>query len=134
MSITQQLEIQSKQIKHKKKLKTKNEKSASLEKLSEYLKANNISEAEAIEKLQVQDFDPAKDFYATLVSASKQLMQKVRDEMLDLDDPYQKGLFQLLQAGDKINKSLKLAKLEAYPEDDNTEDEGSFLDRVSQRK
>ena len=134
MSITQQLEIQSKQIKHRKKLKTKSEKSTSLGILSEYLKANNISEAEAIEKLQVQGFDPAKDFYATLVSASKQLMQKVRDEMLDLDDPYQKGLFQLLQAGDKINKSLKLAKLEAYPEDDNVEDEGGFLDRVSQRK
>lgn len=115
-------------------MKTKSEKSTSLEKLSEYLKANNISEAEAIEKLQVQGFDPAKDFYATLVSASKQLMQKVRDEMLDLDDPYQKGLFQLLQAGDKINKSLKLAKLEAYPEDENLEEEGGFLDRVSQRK
>lgn len=134
MNTTQLLEIQSKQIKHRRKLKTKNEKSANLEILSEYLKANNISEAEAIEKLQVQNFDPAKDFYATLVSASKQLMQKVRDEMLDLDDPYQKGLFQLLQAGDKINKSLKLAKLEAYPEDDNIEDEGGFLDRVSQRK
>lgn len=105
-----------------------------LEKLSEYLRLNNISEAEAIEKLQVQNFDPAKDFYSTLVSASKQLMQKVRDEMLDLDDPYQKGLFQLLQAGDKINKSLKLAKLEAYPEDDNVEEEGGFLDRVSHRR
>jgi hypothetical protein len=115
-------------------LKTKSEKLTNLEKLSEYLRANNISETEAIEKLQVQGFDPAKDFYATLVSASKQLMQKVRDELLDLDDPYQKGLFQLLQAGDKINKSLKLAKLEAYPEDDNVEEEGGFLDRVSQRK
>lgn len=134
MNIIQQWEIQSKQTKHKKKLKTKNEKSQNLEKLSEYLKVNNLSEAEAIEKLQVQGFDPAKDFYATLVSASKQLMQKVRDEMLDLDDPYQKGLFQLLQAGDKINKSLKLAKLEAYPEEDVVEDEGGFLDRVSQRK
>ena len=115
-------------------MRNKNEKSQSLEQLSEYLKANNISEAEAIEKLQVQGFDPAKDFYATLVSASKQLMSKVREEVLDLDDPYQKGLFQLLQAGDKINKSLKLAKLEAYPEDDNVEEEGGFLDRVSQRK
>lgn len=105
-----------------------------LEKLSEYLRLNNISETEAIEKLQVQNFDPAKDFYSTLVSASKQLMHKVRDEMLDLDDPYQKGLFQLLQAGDKINKSLKLAKLEAYPEDDNVEEEGGFLDRVSHRR
>jgi len=115
-------------------LKTKNVKSQSLENLSEYLRENNISEAEAIERLQVQSFDPAKDFYSTLVSASKQLMQKVRDEMLDLDDPYQKGLFQLLQAGDKINKSLKLAKLEAYPEDNNVEEEGGFLDRISQRR
>ena len=134
MSIIPQWEIQSKQIKHKKKLKTKNEKLQNLEKLSEYLRLNNISETEAIEKLQVQNFDPAKDFYSTLVSASKQLMHKVRDEMLDLDDPYQKGLFQLLQAGDKINKSLKLAKLEAYPEDDNVEEEGGFLDRVSHRR
>lgn len=61
-------------------------------------------------------------------------MSKVREEELDLDDPYQKGLFQLLQAGDKINKSLKLAKLEAYPEDNSEEDEASFLDRVSGRK
>ena len=134
MSTIPQWEIQSRQTKHKKKLKTKNEKLQNLEKLSEYLRLNNISEAEAIEKLQVQNFDPAKDFYSTLVSASKQLMQKVRDEMLDLDDPYQKGLFQLLQAGDKINKSLKLAKLEAYPEDDNVEEEGGFLDRVSHRR
>ena len=105
-----------------------------LEKLSEYLRTNNISETEAIERLQVQSFDPAKDFYSTLVSASKQLMSKVRDELLDLDDPYQKGLFQLLQAGDKINKSLKLAKLEDYPEDNNVEEEGGFLDRVSHRR
>lgn len=61
-------------------------------------------------------------------------MSKVREEVLDLDDPYQKGLFQLLQAGDKINKSLKLAKLEAYPEEDNNEEEASFLDRVTQKK
>jgi hypothetical protein len=115
-------------------LRIKNEKSQTLEKLSEYLRVNNISETEAVERLQVQSFDPAKDFYSTLVSASKQLMSKVRDEVLDLDDPYQKGLFQLLQAGDKINKSLKLAKMEAYPEDNVIEEEGGFLDRVSQRK
>ncbi len=126
--------IQLKQTKLKKKLKNKSEKSASLEKLSEYLKENNLSPEDAVEKLQVQSFDPAKDFYATLVSASKQLMQKVRDEVLDLDDPYQKGLFQLLQAGDKINKSLKLAKLEAYPEEQKDDEEGSFLDRVSQKR
>jgi hypothetical protein len=131
---TQQSTTHLKQTKHKKKLRTKNEKLNNLEKLSTYLRENKLSEQDAIERLQVQSFDPAKDFYATLVSASKQLMSKVREEMLDLDDPYQKGLFQLLQAGDKINKSLKLAKLEAYPEDDQTEDEASFLDRVSTRK
>ena len=106
----------------------------SLEKLSEYLRVNNLTEADAIDRLQLQDFDPAKDFYSTLVSASKQLMSSVKDKTLDLDDSYQKGLFQLLQAGDKINKSLKLAKLEAYPEEDNVEDEGGFLDRVSHRR
>jgi hypothetical protein len=39
-----------------------------------------------------------------------------------------------LQAGDKINKSLKLAKLEAYPEEDVVEDNVSFMDRVSGKK
>jgi hypothetical protein len=106
----------------------------SLEKISKFLKENKLSEADAIERLQLQDFDPAKDFYATLVSASKQLMTAVKEKTLDLDDAYQKGLFQLLQAGDKINKSLKLAKLEAYPEEDVVEDNVSFMDRVSGKK
>lgn len=86
-----------------------------MEKLKKFLKDENISETEAIERLQAQMFDPAKDFYATLVSASKQLMDGVKSKTIDLDDPYFKALFQLLQAGDKINKSLKLALLEAYP-------------------
>lgn len=123
-----------KQTKLRKKLKTRNEKSTNLEKLAAYLKENNLSEADAIDRLQLQDFDPAKDFYSTLVSASKQLMTSVKDKTLDLDDSYQKGLFQLLQAGDKINKSLKLAKLEAYPEEDVVEDNVSFMDRVSGKK
>ncbi len=134
MSTTRLSTIQLRQTKHKKKLKTKNEKSTNLESLAAYLKANNLSEADAIDKLQLQDFDPAVDFYATLVSASKQLMSSVKDKTLDLDDSYQKGLFQLLQAGDKINKSLKLAKLEAYPQEDTTEETVSFMDRVSAKK
>ena len=106
----------------------------SLEKISKYLKENKLSEADAIERLQLQDFDPAVDFYDTLVSASKQLMTSVKDKTLDLDDAYQKGLFQLLQAGDKINKSLKLAKLEAYPQEETVEESVSFMDRVSAKK
>lgn len=116
-------------------MKTKNEKSTNLESLADYLKSNKLSEADAIDRLQLQDFDPAVDFYATLVSASKQLMSAVKDKTLDLDDSYQKGLFQLLQAGDKINKSLKLAKLEAYPQEETSDSEdASFLDRVSSRR
>lgn len=134
MSITRSSIILLRRTKRRKKLKTKNEKSTTLEKLAAYLKANNLSEVDAIDRLQLQDFDPAVDFYATLVSASKQLMTSVKDKTLDLDDSYQKGLFQLLQAGDKINKSLKLAKLEAYPQEDTTEETVSFMDRVSAKK
>lgn len=134
MSTTRSSIILLRRTKRRKKLKTKNEKSTTLEKLAAYLKANNLSEVDAIDRLQLQDFDPAVDFYATLVSASKQLMTSVKDKTLDLDDSYQKGLFQLLQAGDKINKSLKLAKLEAYPQEDTTEETVSFMDRVSAKK
>lgn len=105
-----------------------------MERLKQYLKENKISEADAIERLKVQEFDPAKDFYSTLVSASKQLMDAVKDKTLNLDDDYQKGLFQLLQAGDKINKSLKLAKLEAYPEEEVVDNSVSFLDRMSSKR
>jgi hypothetical protein len=105
-----------------------------MEKLQKFLKENKISEADAIERIRLQDTDPAKDFYSTLVSASKQLMDAVKDKTLNLDDEYQKGIFQLLQAGDKINKSLKLAKLEAYPEEDVIDDSVSFLDRISSAK
>jgi hypothetical protein len=61
-------------------------------------------------------------------------MASVKDKSLDLDDAYQKGLFQLLQAGDKINKSLKLAKMEAYPEEIKEDEDSSFLDRVNTRR
>jgi hypothetical protein len=47
-------------------------------------------------------------------------------------------LFQLLQAGDKINKSLKLALLEAYPtitaDADETDEGGSLADRLASSK
>jgi hypothetical protein len=105
-----------------------------MQKLQAFLKENKISEEDAIERIRLQDSDPAKDFYSTLVSASKQLMDAVKDKTLNLDDDYQKGIFQLLQAGDKINKSLKLAKLEAYPEKDVVDDNVSFLDRISSAK
>lgn len=105
-----------------------------MDKLKAFLKKVNITEDEAIDRIQVQMFDPAKDFYGTLVSASRQLMDAVKSKEIDLDDPYYKALFQLLQAGDKINKSLKLAQLEAYPSEEVVDSEVSFIDRMAGKK
>lgn len=107
-----------------------------MEKLSKYMKANNLSEDDVLDRLKIQELDPAKDLYTTLVEASKDLTKSVKTKSLDLiDDTYFKSLFQLLQAGDKINKSLKLAKLEAYgQEEEEDDDTSSFLDRISNKK
>lgn len=105
-----------------------------MDKLKKYLSDNQLTEQEAIDRLDVQQFDPAKDFYATLVSASKQLMDSVKSKEIDLDDPYYKALFQILQAGDKINKSLKLAKLEAYPDEETADGNVSFMDRQAGKR
>ena len=103
-----------------------------MEKLSKYMKANNLSEEDVLDRLRIQELDPAKDLYTTLVEASRDLTKSVKSKTLDLiDDTYFKSLFQLLQAGDKINKSLKLAKLEAYgQEEEEDDDDSSFLDRI----
>jgi hypothetical protein len=108
-----------------------------LEKLSKYMKSNNLSESDVLDRLKIQELDPAKDLYTTLVEASRDLTKAVKLKNLDLiDDTYFKSLFQLLQAGDKINKSLKLAQLEAYgkSEEDEDNDDSSFLDRVKTKK
>jgi len=107
-----------------------------VENLIKYMKANNLSENDVLDRLKIQDSDPAKDLYITLVEASKDLTKSVKSKNLDLiDDTYFKSLFQLLQAGDKINKSLKLAQLEAYGKsDEDDDDDSSFLDRISNKK
>jgi len=107
-----------------------------VENLIKYMKANNLSENDVLDRLKIQESDPAKDLYITLVEASKDLTKSVKAKNLDLiDDTYFKSLFQLLQAGDKINKSLKLAQLEAYGKsDEDDDDDSSFLDRISNKK
>lgn len=107
-----------------------------MENLIKYMKANNLSENDVLDRLKIQESDPAKDLYITLVEASKDLTKSVKSKNLDLiDDTYFKSLFQLLQAGDKINKSLKLAQLEAYGKsDEDDDDDSSFLDRISNKK
>jgi hypothetical protein len=101
------------------------------------MKSNNLSESDVLDRLKIQELDPAKDLYTTLVAASRDLTKAVKLKNLDLiDDTYFKSLFQLLQAGDKINKSLKLAQVEAYgkSEEDEDNDDSSFLDRVKTKK
>jgi hypothetical protein len=100
------------------------------------MKANNLSEQDVLDRLRIQELDPAKDLYSTLVEASRDLTKAVKTKSLDLiDDTYFKSLFQLLQAGDKINKSLKLAQIEAYGQTEEEEDDGSsFLDRTANKK
>jgi len=124
-----------KQQKSRKKLKTKNAESSNYAKLLAYLSEHNLTEQEAIDRLDAVRFDPAKDFYAVLVSASRTLVEKVRSKTLTFEeDDFDKSLFLLLQAGDKINKSLKSAKLEAYPDEDESDDgETGFLDRTKKR-
>jgi hypothetical protein len=100
------------------------------------MKENNLSEQDVLDRLKIQELDPAKDLYTTLVEASKDLTKSVKNKTLDLiDDTYFKSLFQLLQAGDKINKSLKLAKLEAYAsQEEEDDDDSSFLDRTASKR
>lgn len=106
-----------------------------MESISKYMKDNNLSEEDVLTRLQVVELDPAKDLYITMIDASKDLTRAVKLKTLDLtDDIYQKSLFQLLQAGDKVSKSLRLAKLEAFPQEEDDSAEISFLDRTARKK
>jgi len=97
-------------------------------KLTAFLKENKISEEEALERIQVQIKDPAKDFYVTIVSMTEQINQLIRSKMLDLDDPYQKSLLRLLESGDKVSKTIRNAQLDAYPDiEDNTSSIGDII-------
>ncbi len=82
-----------------------------------FLIERGISEAEAIDRITLQDQEPAKDLYRTIVSASQQIQELIRDKMLDLESPYQKSLLRFLELGDKITKTIAAAKMEAYPAD-----------------
>jgi len=102
------------------------------EKLIEFLKKNKINEAEAIERIQVQLKDPARDFYVTIISMTEQINQLIRTKALDLDDPYQKSLLRLLESGDKVSKTIRNAQLDAYPEEEVSDE--SVADIMAKRK
>lgn len=106
-----------------------------MDKIAKYMKDNLLSEEDIMNRLQVIELDPAKDLYVTMIDSSKELTKAVKQKTLDLtDDNYQKSLFQLLQAGDKVSKSLRLAKLEAFPEEQDDDEGVSFLDRTARKK
>jgi len=97
-------------------------------KLTAFLKENKINEEEALERIQVQLKDPAKDFYVTIVSMTEQINALIRSKMLDLDDPYQKSLLRLLESGDKVSKTIRNAQLDAYPDiEDDTSSIGDII-------
>jgi hypothetical protein len=99
-----------------------------VEKLRKYLKQKSISEEEALERIMLQDLSPSTDFYRTIVSASEQINELIRNKTLDLDDPYQKSLLRLLESGDKVSKTIKNAQMDAYPnQGDDNESIGDML-------
>lgn len=102
------------------------------EKIVDFLKTHKISEEEAIERIQVQMKDPAKDFYTTVISMTEQINHLIRTKALDLDDPYQKSLLRLLESGDKVSKTIRNAQLDAYPEEEIEEE--SVADIMAKRK
>ena len=51
-----------------------------MESLSKYMKENNLSEQDVLDRLKIQELDPAKDLYTTLVEASKDLTKSVKNK------------------------------------------------------
>ena len=49
-----------------------------MEKISKYMKENNLSEQDVLDRLKIQELDPAKDLYTTLVEASRDLTKSVK--------------------------------------------------------
>lgn len=71
--------------------------------------------------------DPAKSWYVTIVSASQQIMRAVQDKTLDIKDPYTAAILELLEKGEKMGKTIKAAKVDAFGEIE--EEETSLIDR-----
>ena len=70
--------------------------------------------------------DPAKAWFVTVVSASQQIMEQVQNKTLDVKDAYTAALMELLEKGEKMGKTIKAAKLDAFGEQEK--EEGSLID------
>lgn len=88
-----------------------------LTRLHKVLLAREITQDEAIARIEAQFADPAKDLYATIVMAAAQINEEIRNRTLNAEDPYTKAILRLLESGDKVVKSVRQAKLEAYPQE-----------------
>ena len=87
-----------------------------LVRLHEVLQELEIDQDEAIARIRAQYADPAKDLYVTIVMAAAEINKEIRDRTLNGEDPYTKSVMRLLEVGDKVVKSVRQAKLEAYPD------------------
>lgn len=131
-----QMVTEKKQKKPNDKFKDKKESLQSYDKLIELLREKRITEEDAILTFSLSEIEPAKDFYRTIVSASQQINEKIRDKTLDLDNDYQRSLLRMLEVGEKISKTLTVAKLEAYPDINSASEDKSmsYSDRKAAAK
>lgn len=86
-----------------------------MKQLEKLIKEKGLTEEFVISMITGLDDSPAQDFYQTVVAASRQINEYIRNKTLNLDDAYQKSLLRLLEVGDKVSKTIAAAKLEAYP-------------------
>lgn len=90
-----------------------------------YLQMKNISEEQAMDTLTLTEKEPVKDMYRNLVTAARVISEAIEDKTLSDKDPFHSALINLLEKGDKITKSMTIAKTEAYP--DAPAEEGTSL-------
>lgn len=83
--------------------------------LKQFLAEKGWSEEDALKKLELIGNEPAEKIYVSITKAAEQFSLWVDEDELNLDNPKHDAIFKFLQAGDKIVKSLKLAKNEFFP-------------------
>jgi len=107
--------------------------------LEQEIKELGFTIEEAMRVLKLFKETPAVDFYEGIVNANKELLKRLKDKSIDLDDPYDRAVLEILKTGEKIPKMFSLAKLEAYPDmaeaikkdEEMVTSPGSLLDSVT---
>jgi hypothetical protein len=115
---------------HKSKQKISSESEISFPTLCGFLIEQGISEEDAIARITLQDLDPAKDFYLTVVTAWREVQKEIRSGSTKItnNDKYD-ALFSLMEKGEKIMKTLTSIKGSAYPTEEPKNDNRPIGDR-----